>query len=277
MEDMTLNNGVKMPMVGFGTYRVSSPEECGRSVAAALEAGYRMFDTAAYYGNEDLLGTALKESGFPRGDLFLATKVWFRSFHGGLCRQSVLDSMERLKVDYLDLVLLHWPFGDVYAAWRDLEALYREGRIRAIGVSNFYADRLVDLISFNEVAPAVNQVETNVLCQMREEHRWMEKYHVAHQAYTPLGRGRALTDPVLCAAAAAHGKSPAQTALRFLLQSGVSVIPKSSSPERIRENIDIFDFALSEEEMERLRALDTGVPVIGTANTPEKVETAVSW
>lgn len=226
------------------------------------------------------MGAAIRNCSIPRGELFITTKVWFHSFESGVCRESVLESMKKLGLDYLDMVLLHWPFGDTYAAWRDLEALYEEGKIRAIGISNFDPGRMVDFIHFNKVKPAVNQIETHLFCQRRKDHTWLEKYGVAHQAYAPLGQGRAnemFEQEVVKAIAAAHGKTSAQIALRFLIQNGVAVIPKSVHTERIRENFEIFDFELTEAEIEQLRALDKAQPMIGNAENPDKVEAAMTW
>ena len=280
MQTITLNNGVQMPLVGFGTYQIIDSGECERSVAAAIEAGYRLIDTAQNYGNEADVGAGIRASGLSRKELFITSKVWFRNHESGECRASVFRSMERLGVDYIDLMLIHWPFGNVYAAWRDLEGLYKEGVLRAIGVSNFAPDRMIDLLHFNEIAPAVNQVETHLFCQRQAEHVWMEKYKVAHQAYAPLGQNRinAMFDlPSVQMAAAAHRKTPAQIALRFLVQQGISVIPKSVHAERIRENIDIFDFELTEEEMTALRWVDNAAPMIGTAENPKRTESAMTW
>lgn len=280
MDNITLNNGVMMPVLGFGTYQIADFSTCEHTVTEALRVGYRLIDTAQCYGNEEAVGFAVKNSGIAREELFLITKVWFRNYESGYCRQSVLDSMKKLGVDYLDLVLLHWPFGNTYAAWRDLEVLYEEGLLRAIGTSNFAPDRMIDLIHFNKIAPALNQIETHLLCQRQEEHTWMEKYEVIHQAYAPLGQGRAnemFEAPAVKEIASAHNKTPAQVALRFLIQRGAAIIPKSVRPERIRENIDIFDFMLSDAEMAQLRMLDTGNALIGNAEKPEKVESAMTW
>ena len=280
MQTVTLNNGVEMPLVGLGTYQDTlDPAECTRSVAAAIEAGYRLIDTAQNYGNERAVGEGIRASGLPRKELFLTSKVWFRSFESGECRASVLRSLERLGVDHIDLMLLHWPYGNTYAAWRDLEALYAEGVLRAIGVSNFSPDRWIDLIKFNKVVPAVNQIETHLYCQRRDERVWMDKYKVAHQAYAPLGQCRSdiLALPAVRAAAQAHGKTPAQVALRFLVQQGISVIPKSVRAERIRENIDVFDFELTGGEMAALRAADKAMPMMGDAAEPGRAESAITW
>ena len=280
MTEIRLNNGVLMPLLGFGTYQITDPETCRNSVAAAIETGVRLIDTAQNYGNERAVGEAVRDCGVPRGELFITSKVWFRNHAGGECARSVYRSLERLGLDYLDMMLIHWPFGDVYAAWRDLEALYKEGVVRAIGVSNFSPDRLVDLINYNEVTPAVDQVETHLYCQQKAAHRWMEKYGVVHEAYAPLGQSR-INDmfalPAVQAAARAHGKTPAQVALRFLIQQGIAVIPKSVHPERIRENFDVFDFSLTGEEMAALALVDNDAPMIGTATDPNRVETAKNW
>lgn len=277
MNTILLNNGVTMPVLGFGTF-LTGGEECERSVLAAIEAGYRLIDTAEAYGNEEAVGQAIAKCGVARGELFITTKVNFRSYENAA--RTVESSLKKLNTDYLDLVLLHWPFGNYYAAWRELERLHREGKIRAIGISNFDPDRMIDLIEFNEVTPAVNQIETHLLCQRQAEHGWMEKYHVQHMAYAPLAQGRKnemFQASALVEIARAHGKTPAQTALRYLVQRDVIVIPKSVHPERIRENLDIFDFELSAGEMEQLRQMDTAAPMIGDPENPEKVEFAMTW
>ena len=277
MNTIALNNNVQMPMLGFGTFLMGGAE-CEESVLTALRSGYRMIDTAEAYGNEEAVGNAVERSGIPREELFLVTKVNFRSYEN--TRETVEASLKKLKTSYLDLVLLHWPFGNYYAAWRELEKLYQEGKIRAVGVSNFDPDRLIDLISFNQVTPAVNQIETHLLCQRRAEHEWLEKYHVRHMAYAPLGQGRKnemFENPVLTKIAKAHGKTAAQTALRFFMQSDVIVIPKSVHEERIRENFDVFDFELTADEMEQLAKMDTAVPMIGNPENPAMVEAAMKW
>ena len=266
-----------MPMLGFGTFLMGGTE-CEESVLTALRCGYRMIDTAEAYGNEEAVGNAIVKSGIPREDLFIVTKVNFRSYENA--RKTVESSLKKLKTGYLDMVLLHWPFGNYYAAWRELEKLYREGKIRAIGVSNFEPDRLIDLIEFNEVPPTVNQIETHLFCQRRVEHEWLEKYNVRHMAYAPLGQGRKnemFEHPSLVEIAKAHGKTAAQVALGFLMQSGVIVIPKSVHEERIKENADLFDFKLSADEMESLVKIDMAVPMIGDPENPVMVESAMEW
>lgn len=277
MNMITLNNDIQMPMLGFGTFLMGGAE-CEESVLTALRNGYRMIDTAEAYGNEEAVGNAVQKSGIPRKELFLVTKVNFRSYENA--RATVEASLKKLKTSYLDLVLLHWPFGNYYAAWRELEKLYQDRKIRAIGVSNFDPDRLIDLIEFNKVTPAVNQIETHLLCQRMSEHEWLEKYHVQHMAYAPLGQGRKnemFENPVLIEIAKVHGKTAAQIALRFLMQSGVVVIPKSIHEERIKENFDMFDFELNMDEMEQLRKMDTAVPVIGNPENPAMLEAAMKW
>lgn len=277
MDFMKLNNGVEMPMLGFGTFQING-EECEKSVLSAIRAGYRLIDTAEAYGNEETVGNAVTKCGVPRTELFLATKVNFKSYEN--TREMVEASLQKLQTDYLDLVLLHWPFGNVYKAWRELEALYAEGKIRAIGVSNFEPDRLVDLISFNKVKPVINQIETHLYCQRHREHEWEEKYGVVHQAYAPLGQGKANTmfsETAVQAISQKYGKTPAQVLLRYLLQNRVAVIPKSVHENRIQENIDVFDFTLSVEDMTALKALDKKEAMIGNPEIPELVEFAMTW
>lgn len=277
MKKIRLNNGVEMPILGFGTFLMDG-KTCEQCVLAAIEAGYRLLDTAEAYGNEEAVGCAIMKSGMARNDLFITTKVNFRSYEN--TAQTVEHALKKLHTDYLDLVLLHWPFGNYYAAWRELERLHKEGKIRAIGISNFDPDRMIDLIEFNQIIPAVNQIETHLLCQRQREHQWMDKYQVQHMAYAPLGQGkrnemfkaRALVD-----IAQAHGKTPAQVALRYFVQQDVIVIPKSVHIERIHENIDIFDFELSAAEMEQLHQMDTASPMIGDPENPEKAEMAMKW
>ena len=277
MNTLTLNNGIQMPVLGFGTFMMNG-SECEESVLTAIRAGYRMIDTAEAYGNEEAVGNAIIKSGVSRKELFLVTKVNFRSYEN--TRETVEASLKKLKTDYLDLALLHWPFGNYYAAWRELEKLYQNGTIRAIGVSNFNPDRLIDLIEFNQVPPAVDQIETHLLCQRRAERAWLEKYHVQHMAYAPLGQGRKnemFENPALLEIAEAHGKTPAKIALRFLIQSGVIVIPKSVHEYRIQENFNVFDFELTEKEMDCIRRMDTGIPMIGNPENPLKTEAAMKW
>lgn len=277
MEHLTLNNGVRMPLVGFGTFMLSG-EVCQNAVAAAIKSGYRMIDTAEAYGNEKDVGAGIKESGIDRRELFLVTKLNFKSYDNA--EQTVMRSLADLQTDYIDLLLLHWPFANYYAAWRVLEKLYTEGKVRAIGVSNFEPDRLLDLIAYNEVVPAVDQIETNLYCQRSAERSWMDKKQVAHMAYAPLGQGNRnemCREPAVLALAEKYGKTPAQVLLRFLTQKGVAVIPRSTKPEHIKENFELFDFALTADEMTRLSALDKKEPLIGRSETPELVEFSLTW
>ena len=273
-----------MPMIGFGTYQVTDPAECKDSVVAAIRAGYRLIDTAVAYGNEEAVGAGIKaaidEGLVNREELFITTKMWFRAYETEACRKAMEDSLVKLGLDHIDMVLLHWPFGNVYAAWRVLEEYYEAGKIKAIGVSNMEADRFIDLITFNKVKPALNQIETHLYCQRQEEKMWLQKYEVAHQAYAPLGQGRAnemFDETAVKEIAAKYGKTPAQVLLRFLIQSDVAVIPKSVHEDRIKENIDIFDFELTADEMEKLKALDKASPMIGNPESPDTVEFAMTW
>lgn len=277
IKKITLNNGVEMPVLGFGTF-LNGGNDCVNSVCEAIKAGYRLVDTAEAYGNEEQVGEGIKQSGINRQELFITTKVNFKSYEN--TRETVLSSCEKLGTDYLDLVLLHWPFGNYYAAWHDLEKLYEEGKIRAIGVSNFEPDRLLDLIAYNRVTPVINQIETHLYCQRHEEHRWEEKYHVAHQAYAPLGQGKAkemFAEKGVQEIAQKYQKTPAQVLLRYLIQNQVSVIPKSVHPKRIAENKNVFDFVLTWEEMAALMKLDRKIPMIGNPSNPSLVESAMQW
>ncbi len=273
MEYVTLSNGIKMPIVGYGVYQVSK-EECERCVLDALKAGYRSLDTAQSYFNEEEVGNAIQKSGVPREDIFLTTKVWIEHYGYDECRKSVETSLKKLKTDYLDLVLLHQPFADYYGAWRALEDLYEEGVIRAIGVSNFSPDRLVDIASFNRIAPMVNQVETHPFNQQTEAKQWMDKYHVQHEAWAPFGEGRKglFDNPVLTAIGEKYGKSAAQVILRWHIQRNTVVIPKSTHYERMVQNIDVFDFQLTDEDMKQIAALDRKETSFFSHSDPNMVE-----
>ena len=257
MEQITLYNGVKMPIVGYGVYQVSK-EECERCVMDALAVGYRSIDTAQSYFNEEEVGNAIKKSGIPREDIFLTTKVWVEHYGYEEAKKSVFESMRKLRTDYLDLVLLHQPFSDYYGAYRALEDLYNEGKLRAIGVSNFYPDRLVDMALFNRVKPMLNQVEIPPFHQQTEKKKWMERYGVQIEAWAPFGEGRGglFENPVLAEIAEKHKKTTAQVMLRWHIQRGVVVIPKSAHKERMKENLNIFDFALDQTDMNRISELD---------------------
>ena len=273
MKYVTLNNGVKMPILGYGVYQVTK-DECERCVSNALKVGYRAIDTAQSYFNEEEVGNAIAKSGIPREEIFLTTKVWVEHYGYENAKKSVMESMRKLKTDYLDLVLLHQPFADAYGAYRALEELYDEGKIRAIGISNFYVDRMVDFASFNRIKPMVNQVETHVFQQQRTAHEYMKKYGVQHEAWGPFAEGKknCFTNPVLVEIGEKYGKTAAQTALRFLIQSDVVVIPKSTHKERMEQNLDIFDFSLSEADMEAVRTLDEGKSLFFDHYDPSTVE-----
>ena len=257
MEYKELVNGVKMPMLGYGVYQVDSgiTERC---VSDALKVGYRSIDTAQAYGNEEGVGAAIAKSGIPRDELFVTSKVWISNAGDERAKASIDGSLRKLGLDYIDLMLIHQPIGDYYGSYRAMEAAYKEGKLRAIGVSNFYPDRLVDICNFAEIPPMVNQIETHVFMQREEDREVMEKFHVAHEAWAPFAEGRndLFSNPVLAAIGAKHGKSAAQVALRFLIQSDVIVIPKSTHVERMEQNFDVFDFALDAGDMDAILALD---------------------
>lgn len=273
MEYVTLYNGVKMPQLGYGVYQVTQ-EECERCVLDALEVGYRSLDTAQSYYNEEQVGSAIVKSGVPREDIFLTTKVWIEHYGYEQAKRSVLKSMEKLQTSYLDLILLHQPFADYYGAYRALEELYEEGKVRAIGVSNFYPDRLVDIASFAKIKPMVNQVETHPFHQQRTAKEYMDKYQVQIEAWAPFGEGRGglFENPVLAEIGKKYGKTTAQVMLRWHLQRGVVVIPKSTHKERMKENFEVFDFTLAQEDMEAINGLDKGESSFFSHYDPSIVE-----
>ena len=273
MDFVTLNNGVKMPQLGYGVYQVKN-EECERCVLDAISVGYRAIDTAQSYGNEDAVGSAIAKCGVPRDQLFLTTKVWISNAGYEKAKASIDKSLKNLQTDYIDLLLIHQPFGDYYGTYRAMEEAYKAGKLRAIGVSNFYPDRLIDLCQFVEVTPAVNQVETHVFQQQKVAHEYMEKYHVQHESWGPFAEGRKdfFTNPTLVEIGEKYGKSSAQVALRFLLQSDVVVIPKSTHKERMEQNINVFDFTLSSEDMAAIRKLDEGESLFFSHYDPATVE-----
>ena len=273
MDYVTLNNGVRMPKLGYGVYQVT-PEECERCVSDALSVGYRSIDTAQAYFNEEGVGRAVKKSGIARGELFLTTKVWISNAGERRAEASIDASLKNLGTDYIDLLLIHQPFGDYYGTYRAMEKAYRAGKVRAIGVSNFYPDRLIDLCNFVEVKPAVNQVETHVFCQQKAAREVMKRHGVQIESWGPFAEGKngLFTNPVLTEIAAAHERSVAQTALRFLLQSDVVVIPKSVKKERMAQNFDVFSFELTQDEMARISALDSGSSLFFSHYDPDTVE-----
>jgi len=259
MQHVKLNNGVEMPLLGFGVFQVTDLAECERSVADAIETGYRLIDTAASYQNEEAVGKAIKKSGVPREDLFITTKLWIQSNGYDGTKKAFKNSLKRLQLDYLDLYLMHQPFGDVYGEWRAMQDLYKEGMVRAIGVSNFHPDRLIDLIIHNEIVPAVNQVETHPFHQQIETQKFLQENNVQIESWGPFAEGKnnIFHNELLLSTGRKYNKSIAQVVLRWLIQRGVVAIPKSVRKERMAENFNIFDFELSAEDMEAVKALDT--------------------
>lgn len=273
MEYVTLSNGVKMPVLGYGVYQVTQ-SDCERCVLDALDVGYRSIDTAQSYFNEEQVGSAIQKSGVPREDIFLTTKVWIEHYGYEAAKASVLESLRKLRTNYLDLVLLHQPFSDTYGAYRALEELYDEGKLRAIGISNFYVDRMVDFASFNRIPPMVNQVEVHIFNQQKTSKEWAEKYGIQLEAWAPFGEGRGGTfgHPVIADIAKKYGKTPAQVMLRWHIQRGVVVIPKSTHKERMAENLNVFDFTLTAEDMAAVAALDTETSSFFSHQDPKMVE-----
>lgn len=273
MEHRILNNGVEMPVLGFGVYQVGETV-CEQCVSDAIAAGYRSIDTASAYLNERAVGRAIRRSGVPREELFITTKLWVQDAGYESTKRAFAKSLERLQLDYFDLYLIHQPFGDVYGSWRAMEELYREGAVRAIGVSNFQPDRLVDLILHNEVVPAVNQVETHPFCQQAEAAAVMASEGVQIESWAPFAEGRnnLFGNGTLVSLAAKYRKSVAQVVLRWLIQRGVVVIPKSVRPERMAENIDVFDFHLAPEDMDLIATLDTRRSCFLSHRDPETVK-----
>lgn len=274
MQKVVLNNGVEMPILGFGVFQINDANVCERSVYDAIEVGYRLIDTAASYGNEEAVGRAIKRSGVPREELFITTKLWVQDAGYEKAKKAFERSLKNLQLDYLDLYLIHQPFGDVYGSWRAMEELYREGRVRAIGVSNFYPDRLVDLILNNEITPMVNQVETHPFFQQIESQKIMEEYKVQMEAWAPFAEGKnnIFQNEVLMSIAQKHNKSVAQIILRWLVQRKIVAIPKSVHKERIVENFNIFDFELSQEDMEKIATLDKKESAFFSHRDPETVK-----
>lgn len=260
MDHVTLNNGVRMPIAGFGVFQIPDPAECERSVVDAIDAGYRLIDTAASYQNEAAVGQGLRRSGVPRDALFVTTKLWVQDTGYERTTQAIDASLRRLQLDYLDLYLIHQPFGDVHGAWRAMEDAYRAGKLRAIGVSNFHPDRLMDITAFNTVTPAVNQIEVNPFHQQAESVAFMRDIGVQAQAWAPFaeGRNKLFSNAVLVDVARKHGKSVGQVVLRWVVQRGVVALAKSVRKERMVENLAIFDFALDDEDMARIGTLETG-------------------
>lgn len=263
-----------MPILGFGVYQIPERKECEQAVADALSVGYRLLDTAQAYHNEEAVGAAIKNSGIDRKDIFLVTKIWISNAGEEKAAKSIDESLQKLQTDYVDLLLIHQPFNDYYGTWRAMEKAYKQGKARAIGVSNFYPDRLIDLAQFSDIPPMVNQVETHIFNQQKEAHKIMQKYHTQIMSWGPFAEGRNnfFQNETLKELGQKYGKSVAQVALRFLTQENVIVIPKSVHKERMEENFNIFDFSLSAEDMEKIRALDTGKSLFFSHYDPQTVE-----
>ncbi len=278
MKTIKLNNGIEMPQIGYGVYQVS-PDECERCVSDALKTGYRMIDTAQAYHNEEGVGRAVKNSGINRSDIFIVSKVWISNYGYEKAKASIDDSLRKLQTDYIDLMLLHQPFCDRYGAYRALEDAYREGKLRAIGVSNFYPDHFIDLASNVDIVPTVNQVETHVFNQQTEAQKIMEEFGTHIMSWGPLAEGRnnLFSNETLTKTGNSHGKSVAQIALRWLIQRGVIIIPKSVHIERMEQNLDIFDFELSDEEMAEIATLDTGKSLFFDHHDAETTKLFMSW
>lgn len=278
MKTITLNNGVIMPQIGYGVFQVS-PSECERCVRDALSVGYRMIDTAQAYNNEEGVGAAVRKSGIPREELFLVSKIWISNYGYEKAKASIDESLRKLGADYIDLMLLHQPFCDRYGAYRAMEDAYKEGKLRAIGVSNFYPDHFIDLASNVEITPAVNQIETHVFNQQIEAQSYMKEFGTHIMAWAPLAEGRNgfFTNPVLDNISRKYGKSVAQVALRWLLQRDVIIIPKSSHKERMQQNLDILDFELSAEDMAAIATLDTKTSLFFDHHAPQTVKMFMGW
>lgn len=270
---ITLNNGNAMPAIGYGVFRMTDQKECEEAVCQALKAGYRLIDTAAAYENEEAVGRAIRRAGIPRERLFVTTKLWVTDTSYERAKDGFVRSLQRLGLDYVDLYLIHQPYNDYYGAWRALEELYEEGKVKAIGIDNFTQDRLADFLFFNKIKPAVNMIECNAYFQRENERKYLEEQNITMQAWSPLSAGNSslFTEPVLCKIADAHGKSVAQVVLRSLIQRGIVPVVKSANPVRMKENLDIFDFELNSEEMTAIAALDTGHSSFGARDTGKAV------
>jgi 2,5-diketo-D-gluconate reductase A len=273
MDKVKLNNGVEMPILGYGVYQVT-PDECERCVLDAISVGYRSIDTAQAYQNEEGVGNAILKCGIPRSELFITSKVWISNAGFEKAQASIDKSLKNLKTDYLDLMLIHQPFSDYYGTYRAMTEAYKEGKIRAIGVSNFYPDRLIDFCQFQEVVPAVNQVETHPFQQQKSAHEIMKKYGIQHESWGPFAEGRKdmFSNPVIKAIGDQYGKTVAQVILRFLIQKNVVIIPKTTHRERMIENIDVFDFSLTSDDVMTIANMDEGESVFFSHYDPKMVE-----
>lgn len=271
---ITLNNDIEMPRIGYGVFRMKDPEECEEAVVQAIQSGYRLIDTAAAYENEEAVGRAILRCGVPREELFITTKLWITDTSYEGAKRGFSNSMERLGLDYIDLYLIHQPYNDYYGAWRALEELYAEGKAHSIGVDNFTQDKLADFLFWNKVKPAVNLVECNAFFQREDDRLYMESKNIQMQAWSPLaaGQGKLFENETLCAIANTHNKSVAQVVLRWLVQRNIVPLVKSANPQRMKENLDIFDFALTDAEMQQIAALDTGRTAFSPRTTGPAVD-----
>ena len=274
MKSVKLNNGVEMPILGFGIFQVTDLAECERSVLDAIGTGYRLIDTAASYGNEEAVGRAINQSGIAREELFITTKVWIQSNGYEGTKKTFENSLKRLQLDYLDLYLIHQPFGDIYGEWKAMEELYKEGKVRAIGVSNFQPDRLIDLIIHNEIVPAVNQIETHPFHQQIETQKFLQENNVQIESWGPFAEGKndIFHNELLASIGKKYNKTIAQVVIRWLTQRGIVAIPKSVRKERMEENFNIFDFELSNEDMETIKTLDTNASLFFDHRDPKMVK-----
>ncbi|REA55517.1 aldo/keto reductase [Dyadobacter luteus] len=274
METVKLNNGIEMPILGFGVFQVPDLKECERSVLDAIQTGYRLIDTAAAYQNEQAVGTAIQNSGVKREELFITTKLWIQSDGYAGTKKAFENSLKKLQLDYLDLYLIHQPFGDVYGEWRAMQDLYKEGKVRAIGVSNFHPDRLIDLIVHNEIVPAVNQIETHPFHQQMEAHQFLKANNVQIESWGPFAEGKngLFQNELLASMGERYGKTIAQVVLRWLTQRGIVAIPKSVRKERMAENFNVFDFELSAEDMETIKSLDAATSAFFDHRDPAMVK-----
>jgi 2,5-diketo-D-gluconate reductase A len=274
MKKITLNNGVEMPILGFGVFQITNLEECEQSVLTAIESGYRLIDTAASYQNETAVGKAIKRSAVPREELFITTKLWIEDTGYEKTKEAIERSLNKLQLDYLDLYLIHQPYGDIHCSWRAMEELYKEGKIRAIGISNFHPDRVVDLMAFNEIVPAVNQIETHPFHQQIETQKFLAENNIQIQSWASFAEGKndLFNNELLASIGKKYNKSVAQVVLRWLTQRDIAVIPKSVNRGRMIENIDIFDFELTAEDMATIQSLDTKESLFFSHRDPEIVK-----
>ncbi len=279
MEYLKLNQGKKMPLVGLGTFLLNGTE-CENAVINAIKNGYRLIDTAETYGNEKEVGNAIKKSGVAREEIYIVTKLNYKNYEKESAIKTLEQSLKNLQTNYIDLVLLHWPFANYYEAYRVLEDFYKNGKIKAIGVSNFESDRIIDLAHYNEIKPVINQIETNIVNQQLESNEWLKKYNIAQMGYAPLGQGKIneiYNNDILNNIAKKYNKTPRQIVLRYFTQRNIAVIPKTKDVEKMKENINIFDFELTTDEMKKIKELNKNTPIVGSSENPNLVEMSFNW